>query len=395
MKRFGSFACLAAPLFVACAGPVDSVPLSGDPPPPTPATEEFFFPAPMTQIAAAEVASFVVLADGTVWGFSNVPQPSIVPEKNAPFYGVQDRTPRRIEGLDDVVSVAFRFRHGCALHRDGTVSCWGDNRNGQLGIGSRTSTRVPTKIGGLEHVVEVDVGEWHSCARLEGGRVTCWGERTAYFPTNPLKDGSVLDLTPFELEILPPMGGLALSRLHTCGTTTAGEVRCWGNLWPEDSSVGISLDEQLAYRDFRLTAAPARLLHGSCVLQVGGTLACACQNEEVSLSDEKLPCYGQEEAVSSFGADIVDADMQMAQACAIFGDGAVRCKGGFRSTFGDVTPWMYEAWEPIEGLVSPSAVAVGVDACVIDGDCLKCFGPWIGREPRKIGCYVPPPEEPH
>lgn len=367
---------------------MDPVPPLGAPPA-APDPQDFLFAAPIVQVAAAEVASFVVLADGTVWGFTTVPQPAIVPEKRGEFYGVQGRTPIRIEELDDVVSVAFRFRHGCALHRNGTVSCWGDNRYGQLGIGTRTSTRTPVRVEGLDHVVQIDVGEEHSCALLEGGQVACWGNRTAYFPRNPLKDGEILDKTPLELTNLAPMAMLALSRLHTCAMTVDSEVRCWGNVWPEDSFADITLAEQLAYRDFRLPTAPLRLLHGSCALQEDGSLACACQNEEVSLSATKLPCYWPDEPVSSFGTNIVSADMQTSQVCAIFADGILRCKGAYRSPFDDVSPWHFSGWEQIEQLSSPSAVSVGVDACVIDDNCVRCFGPWVGRAPQTIGCHIP------
>jgi len=375
-------------MLAACAGPLDPIPTPGDSSPEMDA-QDFLFPAPITQITTAEAASFVVLSDGTVWGFTTVPQPAIVAEKRAEFYGVKDRTPIRIEGLSDVASMAFRFRHGCALHRNGTVSCWGDNRYGQLGIGTRTSTVIPTRIDGLDHVVQIDVGEEHSCALRDDGHISCWGNRAAYFPLNPLKDGEILDQTPLKLSNLPPMSALALSRLHACAVTMEGNVQCWGNLWPDDSSLDITFEEQFGYRDFRLGETPARLLHGSCALQKDGSLACACQNEEGSLSETKLPCYWPNEPVSTFGADIVSADMQASQACAIFSDGALRCKGAYLSPFNDVAPWEYSEWEQIQGLTSPSAISVGVDACVIDNHCVRCFGPWIGHAPKTIGCYIP------
>lgn len=287
-----------------------------------------------------------------------------------------------------------RYRHGCALHQDGTVSCWGDNRYGQLGIGTRTSTPVPTKVPGLVNVKQVDVGEEQTCVLFDDGQVSCFGQRASYFPLNPLKDGEILDKTPFLLKNLPPMSSLSLSRLHTCGTVTSGEVLCWGNLWPDDKTIDIPLSEQLAYRDFRLTEAPADLLHGSCALQKDGTLACACQNEEGSVPGSFLPCYRPEEPVSSFGAAITQADMKMGQACGLFADGSVQCKCAYKSPIDQVLPFLYEGWETIEGLSSPSAVSVGSDACAIDGDCVRCWGFWSGRAPVTIGCYEPPPEPP-
>lgn len=395
MKLLSFFVCLSASTLLACAGPLTPAPLPDETPAPAQDPSTFLFPAPIKQIAAGQAASYVLLGDGSVWGFSLITQPAQMPEDKAPFYGVQDRTPIPMQGLADVESIAFRYRHGCALHKDGTVSCWGDNRYGQLGIGTRTSTPVPTKVPGLSKVKQVDVGEGHTCVLFDDGKVSCFGQRTAFFPLNPLKDGEVLDKTPFLLKNLAPMDSLSLSRLHTCGTTTSGEVLCWGNLWPDDTTIDITLSEQLAYRDFRLNEAPADLLHGSCALQKDGGLACACQNEEGGVLGTFLPCYRPEEAVSSFGAEMIQADMKMGQACGLFADGSVQCKGAYESQIDGLLPFVYENWETIQGLTAPSALSVGIDACAIDDDCVRCWGFLSGRAPVTIGCYEKPPEVPH
>lgn len=386
-------------LLAGCAGPLSSEEepeAQSDPPIDAPSEPDVAsFDAPVVEVVAGHVPSFVVLADGHVWGWTDFAQPSPVPEENAPFWLVEGPRPVRIEGLEGVVHVAFRFHHGCALHHDGTVSCWGDNASGQLGNGTRTSTRKPARVEGLEGVVEIDVGEQHSCARREGGEILCWGNRAAYWPFNPLKDGSVLDLVPFRLEGFPPASALSLSRLHTCATGADGQPFCWGNMWPGDSSKDISFDEQLTYRDFALDAAPARLLHGSCAELGDGSIACACRNEEVGVEPKKLPCHEPGQTISPFGADIVRADARVAQVCAIIADGSVRCLGQWASPYRLDPPWEYADWERIEGLSSPTAIDVGVNACVIDGACVRCWGPTIGKAPRTVGCYEAPPDGPH
>jgi alpha-tubulin suppressor-like RCC1 family protein len=50
-----------------------------------------------------------------------------------------------VAGLHDVVQTAVGNHHACALRRDGTVACWGDNRVGQLGNG--TSGTLPAAKG--------------------------------------------------------------------------------------------------------------------------------------------------------------------------------------------------------------------------------------------------------
>jgi alpha-tubulin suppressor-like RCC1 family protein len=64
----------------------------------------------------------------------------------------------------------------CATLMDGTVRCWGDNRWGQLGDGTRTSRSIAVAVHGLRDVSQVRVGDGFACALLSGGDVRCWGQ---------------------------------------------------------------------------------------------------------------------------------------------------------------------------------------------------------------------------
>ena len=54
------------------------------------------------------------------------------------------------DSLINIIAVAAGGRHTLALIYDGTLWAWGDNGNGQLGIGSAVLQRnIPTKVVGI------------------------------------------------------------------------------------------------------------------------------------------------------------------------------------------------------------------------------------------------------
>ena len=73
----------------------------------------------------------------------------------------------------------------CAILDDGGVRCWGDGTYGQLGYGNTnnvgdTPASVPAKVGPVNlgagrTAIAISTGELHTCALLNDGSVRCWG----------------------------------------------------------------------------------------------------------------------------------------------------------------------------------------------------------------------------
>jgi alpha-tubulin suppressor-like RCC1 family protein len=49
-------------------------------------------------------------------------------------------TPVAVAGLDDAVAIDGTWTHTCALRKDGTAVCWGDDRSGEIGDGAGSDT---------------------------------------------------------------------------------------------------------------------------------------------------------------------------------------------------------------------------------------------------------------
>ncbi len=186
--------------------------------------------------------------------------------------------PLQIGGLSNVTAVSAGESHSCALHANGTVSCWGNGEYGQLGQGSRSGSATPVGVSGLSTAVAVSAGGFSTCALLQGGSVSCWGNGNT----------AIAQLVP------PPVTGLrgvtapSAGRGHLCAVLTDASVRCWGN----------NDDGQLGNGSQTDSASPVAVSGiGNAVAVVAGDRhSCAL------LADGSVRCWGYRGLNSRFGA---------------------------------------------------------------------------------------------
>lgn len=91
-------------------------------------------------------------------------------------------TPVTPTGLDSgVTSLSGSFYHFCAV-KSGAAYCWGNDWQGQLGVGAGASERhAPVAVTGLgSGVASISAGTWSTCAVMAATSGYCWGKGTAY-----------------------------------------------------------------------------------------------------------------------------------------------------------------------------------------------------------------------
>lgn len=147
---------------------------------------------------------------------------------------VDAHAPVAVPGLTRVVSVATGNIHTCAVTDAGAVKCWGYNVHGELGNNSTTQFfNTPVDVVGLDHgAVAVSAGNMHSCALMATGAVKCWGDnRHGQLGNNSTTSSLVpVDVVGLTNAIDLAVAGEAMfDRSHSCALTTAHGVKCWGN----------------------------------------------------------------------------------------------------------------------------------------------------------------------
>jgi len=113
-------------------------------------------------LASKGLTAYALRRDGTVWAWGandlgQLGQGSISPQQAD---GTLDHsiTAKQVPNLKSVVSIAAMGDTAYAVHNDGRVSAWGDNRNNEVGDGETGVEAQPKLVRGLEGVSRVAAG---------------------------------------------------------------------------------------------------------------------------------------------------------------------------------------------------------------------------------------------
>jgi uncharacterized protein YjdB/alpha-tubulin suppressor-like RCC1 family protein len=228
-----------------------------------------------------------------------------------------------IEGTAGVSGISMGRLHGCGLI-SGRAVCWGDNKLGQLGDGSVTTSRSAVPVAGGLTFSAISAGGGHSCG-LAGGKAYCWGKGKE----GQLGDGSRSDRRrPVAVRGGQSFVAISAGGNHTCALTGAGKAFCWGDGFSGQLGFG-GQEQQLEPIDVSGNEKFSRIAAGgkhTCALTTGGKAYCWGSNESGQVGDGSKSDRPQPQAVGasqSFSAISTGAN----HTCAITAGGDAFCWG--------------------------------------------------------------------
>ncbi len=180
-------------------------------------------------LSFSQNTSLALTSEGHVyaWGDNDEGQLGLGDAATMDFDDVDRLTPERVPGLEDVVAVVRGYDHSMALDAQGNVWTFGDNGDGQLGLGDEQSRDVPTQLPSLTHIVQIAAGSKSSYALDEQGNVWAWG-RNRYGNLGQGTEDTNPHNAPAQITSLSDIIMLATGRDHVLALDARGQIWAWG-----------------------------------------------------------------------------------------------------------------------------------------------------------------------
>lgn len=336
----------------------------------------------LKKLAVGELKGFALTTSNVAqaWGDNYENNNGSFAQLGLGIVGAGTRTsPQTLDAATTYISLTSGETGSCGLTNTNKVKCWGVY-NGD-GTGTEAVSPVLINDGGSATYIDVDFGAYHGCAVQTSGVVTCWGDGYDGKLGNGDGSGGQQD-SPVVADAGTNYVRVSAGRNHTCGITTAGLMRCWGDNGSGQIGDGTTATPRLAAITVDGTNTYSFVSVGddsNCAITTAGVLKCWGDNGYGQLGDNSN--------VSKSSPTIIDTGTTYSKVsvggvyymhtCAVTTSGVLKCWGdngsgqlGNGSTTSSSVPII------IDSGVSYKDVSVNFDhSCgVTTAGVLKCWG---------------------
>ena len=244
-------------------------------------------------------------------------------------------------------SIQARNHHSCAVYENGSLYCWGRNNYGQLGLGFTSNQELTPQfvdVGAGKTIAMMESSGsgnqasgilTQTCAVLNDGQLLCWGNNDdGQLGIGNTTSGGVWDPTAVDLGSGRKAISIALSNGASCALLDDQSVKCWGKNNKGQLGLGNTSSNDVLTPHlvtFTGSSKPVKLfgaLTAFCALMDNGSVACWGGNSEGQLglgdqADRNIPTY------LTLPADrqVTSLDIGKNFICMSFDDGSVACTG--------------------------------------------------------------------
>ena len=187
----------------------------------------------------------------------------------------------------NVSKLAVGGRHNCAILNDNSTKCWGYNVYGQLGIGNYTHLGTPQTVsfGSNRYATDIFAGKFHTCAILDDNSTKCWGNNFE----GQLGIGSTTNdfQTPQQVTFFGTQKPIEISasNQHTCAVLQNGTTVCTGVNTYGELGIGTASGSGVYYTAYQYVQNRPGMSFKSIMTATFGSCG-------ISINDELL-CWGR------------------------------------------------------------------------------------------------------
>ncbi len=187
----------------------------------------------VTALGGRGYHNLAIKSDGTVWAWGWNSRGQLGHDTSgsacpAPLTGTCSNVPVQVIGISKPLTVTGGGFFSMALMPDHTLEAWGDNRRGQLGIGSYADQPAPVHVSSvLSNVTNVSAGWFHAVALTADGKAWAWGDNASGAVGNGITSTTGMSV-PVQVPGLSSVLAVSAGDGFTAALLSDGTVWTWG-----------------------------------------------------------------------------------------------------------------------------------------------------------------------